>query len=151
MFTQIAKFMGPTWGPLCPVRTRWAPCWPREPCYQGSFLGTWHWSDLTHMIHLDIVPLLALLTLSKSYNFGYTVFVILDAIVKQLHWNIKAFSMALWVITCIARRRLSKIFRGILIKEQWKKEAITSSKRSNFDKSSSQEIYSRMPLYRGLL
>ena len=34
--TQIARFMrglhgahlGPTW-------SRWAPCWPREPCYQG--------------------------------------------------------------------------------------------------------------------
>ena len=30
--TQIAKFVGPTWGPPGP---RWAPCWPHEPCYQG--------------------------------------------------------------------------------------------------------------------
>ena len=34
--TQIAKFMGPTWGPPGACRPRWAPCWPHEPCYQGS-------------------------------------------------------------------------------------------------------------------
>ena len=33
--TQIAKFMGPTWGPPGSCRPRWAPCWPHEPCYQG--------------------------------------------------------------------------------------------------------------------
>ena len=33
---QIAKFMGPTWVHLGPVGPRWAPCWPHEPCYQGS-------------------------------------------------------------------------------------------------------------------
>ena len=31
--TQIAKFMGPTWGP---PGSRWASCWPHESCYQGS-------------------------------------------------------------------------------------------------------------------
>ena len=39
--TQIAKFMGPTWGHsgahLGPAGPRWAPCWPHEPCYQGSW------------------------------------------------------------------------------------------------------------------
>ena len=30
--TQIAKFMGPTWGP---TGSWWAPCWSHEPCYQG--------------------------------------------------------------------------------------------------------------------
>ena len=34
-FTQIAKFMGPTWGPhgahLGPVGPRWALCWPHGP------------------------------------------------------------------------------------------------------------------------
>ena len=30
--------MGPTWGPLGPVGPRWAPCWPHEPCYQGSYV-----------------------------------------------------------------------------------------------------------------
>ena len=34
--TQIASFMGPTWGPSRPVGPRWAPCWPLEPCYQGN-------------------------------------------------------------------------------------------------------------------
>ena len=29
--TQIARFMGPTWGHLGPVGPRWAPCWPHEP------------------------------------------------------------------------------------------------------------------------
>ena len=29
--------MGPTWGPPGSVGPRWAPCWPREPCYQGRY------------------------------------------------------------------------------------------------------------------
>ena len=33
MGTQIAKFIGPTWGPPC--RPQMGPCWPHEPCYQG--------------------------------------------------------------------------------------------------------------------
>ena len=51
--SQIAKFMGPTWSSswgqhgsnLGPVGPRWAPCWPHEPCYQGSdaMLGTLLW------------------------------------------------------------------------------------------------------------
>ena len=32
MFTQKAKFIGPTWGPTEP---RWAPCWPHELHYLG--------------------------------------------------------------------------------------------------------------------
>ena len=32
---QIAKFVGPTWGPPGSCRPRWAPCWPHKPCYQG--------------------------------------------------------------------------------------------------------------------
>ena len=35
--SQIAKFMGPIWGPPGSCRPRWAPCWPHEPCYQGAF------------------------------------------------------------------------------------------------------------------
>ena len=36
---QIAKFMGPIWGPpgSDTVGPRWAPCWPNEPCHQGVF------------------------------------------------------------------------------------------------------------------
>ena len=30
--------MGPTWGHLCHVGPRWAPCWPHEPCYQGGYI-----------------------------------------------------------------------------------------------------------------
>ena len=40
---------------LGPVGPRWAPCWPHEPCYQGS-LPNWsypaqsyHWADMTAM------------------------------------------------------------------------------------------------------
>ena len=33
--TQIAKFMGPTWGPPGSFRPQKGPCWPHEPCYQG--------------------------------------------------------------------------------------------------------------------
>ena len=29
--------MGPTWDPPGSCRPRWAPCWPHEPCYQGTF------------------------------------------------------------------------------------------------------------------
>ena len=41
---QIARFMGPAWGPPMSCRPRWAPCLPHEPCYQGpavfaSFCG----------------------------------------------------------------------------------------------------------------
>ena len=35
VITLIARFMGPTWGPLGPTGPRWAPCWPHEPCYLG--------------------------------------------------------------------------------------------------------------------
>ena len=34
VLTQIAKFMGTTWGP---PGSCWSPCWPHEPCYQGIF------------------------------------------------------------------------------------------------------------------
>ena len=34
--TQIAIFMGPTWGHLGPVSPRCAPCRPRESCCQGK-------------------------------------------------------------------------------------------------------------------
>ena len=33
--TQIAKFMGPTWGPPGYCRPQMGPFWPQEPCYQG--------------------------------------------------------------------------------------------------------------------
>ena len=33
--TQIAKFMGPTWGPPGSCGPRWAPYRPNEPCYEG--------------------------------------------------------------------------------------------------------------------
>ena len=33
--TQIARFMGTTWGPRGLVGPSWAPCWPHKPCYQG--------------------------------------------------------------------------------------------------------------------
>ena len=36
VMAQIANFMGPTWAHLGPVGPRWAPCWPHEPCYQGT-------------------------------------------------------------------------------------------------------------------
>ena len=35
--SQIAKFMGPTWGPPGSCRPQMGPCWPHEPCYQGRF------------------------------------------------------------------------------------------------------------------
>ena len=32
---QIARFMGPTWGPPGSCRPQMGPCLPHEPCYQG--------------------------------------------------------------------------------------------------------------------
>ena len=34
-WSQMAKCMGPTWSPPGSRRSRWAPCWPHEPYYQG--------------------------------------------------------------------------------------------------------------------
>ena len=34
--SPIAKFMGNHGAHLGPVGPVWAPCWPHEPCYQGS-------------------------------------------------------------------------------------------------------------------
>ena len=38
--TQIARSMGPTWGPPGSCRPQMGPCWPHEPCYQGNFWQT---------------------------------------------------------------------------------------------------------------
>ena len=40
--TQIAEFMGPTWGPPGCCRLQMAPCLPNEPCYQGNYAITPH-------------------------------------------------------------------------------------------------------------
>ena len=40
IYTQIAKYMGPTWVLPAPD-LRWAPCWPHEPCYQGIYGIRW--------------------------------------------------------------------------------------------------------------
>ena len=37
--SQIARFMGSSWGHLGPVGPIWVPCWSHEPCYQGLALG----------------------------------------------------------------------------------------------------------------
>ena len=33
--SQIARFMGPPWGPPGSCRSQVGPIWPHEPCYQG--------------------------------------------------------------------------------------------------------------------
>ena len=35
IWSLIAKFMGPSWGPPGSCRPRWAPCRPHDTCYQG--------------------------------------------------------------------------------------------------------------------
>ena len=37
--TQIATFMGQHGAHLGPVGPIWAPCWPHEPCYQGTMVS----------------------------------------------------------------------------------------------------------------
>ena len=39
MLSQIATFMGPTWGPSGSSWPLMGPFWPHEPCYQGCSLG----------------------------------------------------------------------------------------------------------------
>ena len=39
IFTLIARFIGPTWGPPGADRTDRAPCWPTQPCYLGISLS----------------------------------------------------------------------------------------------------------------
>ena len=34
---QIARFMGPTWGPPGSCRPHVGPCWPHKPWYQGVY------------------------------------------------------------------------------------------------------------------
>ena len=36
--SQIAKFMGPTWGPPGSCRPQMGLCWPHEPCYRGYYM-----------------------------------------------------------------------------------------------------------------
>ena len=46
--------MGPTWAHLGPTGPRWAPCWPHELCYLGSyryrtlFHSMWHYRSLEY-------------------------------------------------------------------------------------------------------
>ena len=55
--------MGPTWGPPGADRTSWAPCWPREPCYQVChyFINTHDFNLITgyatisaHLLYMSI-------------------------------------------------------------------------------------------------
>ena len=39
IYTQIARFVGPTWGPPGSCRSQMAPCWPHEPCYQRNIVS----------------------------------------------------------------------------------------------------------------
>ena len=41
--SQIARFMGPTWGPPGSCWPHVGPCWPHEPCYQGWYLAANWW------------------------------------------------------------------------------------------------------------
>ena len=44
IWTQIAKFMEPPWGPPGACRPQMDPCWPHEHCYQGIY-----WGLVTHI------------------------------------------------------------------------------------------------------
>ena len=39
--SQIAKFMGPTWGPPGSCRPQMGPMLAHEPCYQGCYCSLW--------------------------------------------------------------------------------------------------------------
>ena len=43
--TQIAKFVGTTWGPPGSCRPQLGPCWPHEPCNQGTLLFSIQYSN----------------------------------------------------------------------------------------------------------
>ena len=98
--TQIAKFMGRTWGPPGSCRSQMGPCWPHEPCYQGGLLqgettSDW-WIPLTQgplMQHgmqiteniIDLIVILFQINWKKIqcyWPFGYKKQMML------IHWNI---------------------------------------------------------------
>ena len=49
--SQIAKFMGPTWGPPGSCRPQTGPIWSHEPCYLGC-----NWLSLGYLVPW-IIPL----------------------------------------------------------------------------------------------
>ena len=59
--TQIAKFMVPTWGIPGSCRPQMGPCWPNEPCYQGTFSPVFytHISKSNHSPNLPTLPVIS--------------------------------------------------------------------------------------------
>ena len=45
-WSQIAKFMGPTWGPSGSCWPQMGPMWPHEPCIRDFTLAWFQWSNL---------------------------------------------------------------------------------------------------------
>ena len=74
--SQIAGFMGPTWGPLGPVGPRWAPCRPNESCYQGYHVrsicvyGTANWVLISLGIELSPVSQKVSIWIDDNRDFG---------------------------------------------------------------------------------
>ena len=57
-FSQITRFMGPTWGPPGSCRPQMGPCWSHEPCYQGFLLQLN--ALITHRVHSQYLSVIFL-------------------------------------------------------------------------------------------
>ena len=73
VYPQIAKFMGPTWGPSGADRTQVGPCWPHELCYQGhnEMCTQKILQEVQILSHSDTFFLESKYQLSKYSNFHY--------------------------------------------------------------------------------
>ena len=63
--TQIAKFMGPTWGPPESWRPQMGPCWPHEqPCYQGTYCCALapSWCQTVSNCHVHWIPVITMVS-----------------------------------------------------------------------------------------
>ena len=85
---QIARFMGPTWGPPGSCRPRMGPCWPHEPCYQGIVTVVIHSMGIDSFVRQNTF----LLPYSNRVNCSDTQtrkrhYFCLTSTIKQVHFT----------------------------------------------------------------
>ena len=96
MCTLITRFMGPTWGPSGADGPRWAPCWPHELCYLGSYSE----SNLVITVLADVPA-----PNGAGPSAGITLTTKLDMIFPRFSWllnfvNVWISYVVLWYFNC---------------------------------------------------